>query len=76
MSAVPVLTTDRLVLREHREDDLADYAALWSDHEVVRFITGKPLDRAECWTRILRFAACGRSSATVSGSSSTGKAAR
>jgi RimJ/RimL family protein N-acetyltransferase len=55
MSAVPVLDTERLVLREHREDDLADYAALWSDHEVVRFITGKPLDRAECWTRILRF---------------------
>lgn len=55
MSDVPVLTTERLVLREHRADDLDAYRAVWTDPTVVKFITGRPLERHECWTRILRF---------------------
>lgn len=55
MAAVPVLHTERLVLREHRPDDLDTYTELWADPEVVRFISGQPLDRQECWARILRF---------------------
>ena len=55
MSDVPVLRTERLVLREHRPDDLDAYMALWADEDVVRFISGKPLDRQDCWGRIMRF---------------------
>lgn len=52
---IPVLETERLILREHRAEDLADYTCLWSQDDVVRFITGKPLDRQDCWGRIMRF---------------------
>ncbi|MGY6709066.1 MAG: GNAT family N-acetyltransferase [Rhizobiaceae bacterium] len=55
MSGFPVLEGDRLRLREHRAEDLDDYATLWSDHDVVRHIGGRPLGRSECWARILRF---------------------
>lgn len=55
MSDVPVLRTQRLVLREHRPDDLDAYAALWADADVVRFIGGKPLDAEAAWARILRY---------------------
>ncbi len=55
MSDVPLLTTARLVLREHRTDDLDTYAALWGDADVVRHIGGTALERQECWQRILRF---------------------
>jgi len=55
MSCIPVLEGDRLRLREHRAEDLDDYTALWSDHDVVRHIGGRPLGRSECWARILRF---------------------
>lgn len=55
MSDVPVLRTQRLVLREHRPADLDAYAALWADAEVVRFIGGKPLDTEAAWVRILRY---------------------
>lgn len=55
MSGIPVLEGERLRLREHRAEDLDDYTALWSDHDVVRYIGGRPLVRSECWARILRF---------------------
>jgi len=55
MSDVPRLRTERLLLREHRPDDLDPYAALWGDADVVRYIGGKPLERQDCWQRILRF---------------------
>ncbi len=54
MSEVPVLRTARLVLREHRPDDLPAYAALWADPEVVRFIGGVPFTREQSWMRFLR----------------------
>lgn len=54
-SRIPVLETERLILREHRAEDLADYTCLWSQDEMVRYITGKPLDRQDCWGRIMRF---------------------
>ncbi|WP_421928264.1 GNAT family N-acetyltransferase [Neoaquamicrobium sediminum] len=54
MSAVPILQTERLILREHRPDDLDAYLDLWTQDDVVRFISGRPLTRSECWGRILR----------------------
>ncbi len=55
MAAIPVIEGERVRLREHRPEDLDDYTALWSDEAVVRYITGKPLSRHDCWGRILRF---------------------
>jgi RimJ/RimL family protein N-acetyltransferase len=52
----PRLETDRLILRAHRPEDLADSFAMWSDPEVVRYITGHPSTEQEAWARLLRFA--------------------
>lgn len=46
ISAPPVMTTPRLVLRPWRDDDLAPFAALNADPRVMEFLP-KPLDRAE-----------------------------
>lgn len=53
---VPVLETERLKLRRHRADDLADCAALWAHPEVVRYIGGRPFTAEETWSKILRYA--------------------
>lgn len=52
---VPVLETPRLILRGHGAGDLDDSLALWSDPEVVRYISGKPSTREEVWSRLLRY---------------------
>jgi len=51
----PVLETERLVLRGHVPEDLADSAALWGDPEVTRFIGGRPFTEEETWSRLLRY---------------------
>ncbi len=53
-SAAPTLHTERLDLRAHRVEDLTHALALWTDQEVVRFITGRPSTRQEAWARVLR----------------------
>jgi len=53
---VPLLETDRLILRAHRLDDFDDSAAMWADPAVVRHISGTPSTRAASWTRLLRYA--------------------
>jgi RimJ/RimL family protein N-acetyltransferase len=52
---VPIIETERLILRGHRMKDFDDCAAMWSDPEVVRFIGGKPLTKEEVWARVLRY---------------------
>jgi RimJ/RimL family protein N-acetyltransferase len=52
---VPVIETERLVLRGHRIDDFADSLALWTDPEVTRFIGGRPSTQEEVWSRLLRY---------------------
>ncbi|WP_457089737.1 GNAT family N-acetyltransferase [Microvirga sp. P5_D2] len=52
---VPVIETERLVLRGHRIDDFADSFALWSDPQVTRFIGGRPSTQEEVWGRLLRY---------------------
>ncbi len=54
-STVPVIETERLLLRGHTLDDFGDSAALWADPEVTRFIGGVPQTREEAWTRLLRY---------------------
>ncbi|HZH50772.1 MAG TPA: GNAT family N-acetyltransferase [Microvirga sp.] len=54
-SGVPIIETERLVLRSHRLDDFEDCAAMWADPEVTRHIGGRPSTQAESWTRLLRY---------------------
>jgi RimJ/RimL family protein N-acetyltransferase len=53
--APPVLVTERLTLRAHSRDDLADSRALWADAIVTRYIGGRPFTDEEVWTRLLRY---------------------
>lgn len=46
--------TERLTLRRHTPEDLADSAAMWGDAEVVRYIGGHPQSAEEVWAKILR----------------------
>ncbi|WP_266170057.1 GNAT family N-acetyltransferase [Dyella subtropica] len=53
---VPVLETERLVLRAHRIDDYDTCLAIWSDPEVTRYIGGVPFTSEQVWDRMLRYA--------------------
>lgn len=50
----PVLTTGRLTLRAHTQDDLGALAAMWGDAEVTRHIGGQPRTHQDVWTTLLR----------------------
>ncbi|HEV2764908.1 MAG TPA: GNAT family N-acetyltransferase [Pyrinomonadaceae bacterium] len=43
------LETERLVLRQWREEDFETYARICADPEVMRFLGGKPFNRLEAW---------------------------
>jgi RimJ/RimL family protein N-acetyltransferase len=45
---IPILTTDRLILRPLRREDLDAYAAIWADPMFAEHIGG-PLDRHATW---------------------------
>jgi RimJ/RimL family protein N-acetyltransferase len=53
---IPVLQTERLILRGHTLDDFPAYAAMWKTEEVTRFIGGKPLNEEEAWGKFMRMA--------------------
>ena len=53
---IPVIETERLILRAHRLEDFDALAAMWGDPIVARFIGGKPSTREESWARLLRYA--------------------
>jgi RimJ/RimL family protein N-acetyltransferase len=53
---IPVLETERLLMRGHRLEDFEDSLALWADPAVTQFIGGKPSTREEAWARMLRYA--------------------
>ncbi len=53
-SCTPVIETGRLRLRGHREDDLANVIAMWSEEVVTRFTVGRQLTEEEIWMRMLR----------------------
>ena len=47
--ASPELETERLLLRQFREDDLDDWARITSDAAVMRYVGGSPFTREEAW---------------------------
>ncbi len=53
--SVPVIETERLLLRGHALEDFEDCLALWTNPDVTRFIGGKPSTREEVWARLLRY---------------------
>lgn len=55
-AAIPVLRTERLVLRPHEVSDFEASFSLWSDAQVVRFIGGRASTEEEVWARVLRYA--------------------
>jgi RimJ/RimL family protein N-acetyltransferase len=52
---IPVLQTDRLILRGHQRSDLKDCIEMWSNPAVTRYIGGRAFTPEEVWTRILRY---------------------
>lgn len=54
MNGVPVLETERLFLRGYRMEDFPEFAKIWTEPDVVRFITKKPQTEEESWARFLR----------------------
>lgn len=50
---IPILETDRLILRPHNISDFEASAAMWSDPEVVKYISGKPSTRQQSWSRLM-----------------------
>jgi RimJ/RimL family protein N-acetyltransferase len=53
--AIPAVDTERLTLRGHRIEDLAECSAMWADAEVTRYISGRPNTGEEVWARLLRY---------------------
>jgi RimJ/RimL family protein N-acetyltransferase len=51
---LPTLETERLLLRRYSVDDFENYAAMWADPVVTKFIGGQPFSREQSWTRFLR----------------------
>ncbi|MDQ1533928.1 MAG: hypothetical protein QOF28_1689 [Actinomycetota bacterium] len=53
---VPVLRTERLVLRGFTPEDFEPFAAIVSDPEVVRYLDdGAPISRDDCWRGMALF---------------------
>ncbi|HEY6188202.1 MAG TPA: GNAT family N-acetyltransferase [Pyrinomonadaceae bacterium] len=46
------LETERLTLRMFREDDFEAYARICADEDVMRYLGGKVLTRAEAWRHL------------------------
>lgn len=52
---VPVLETERLILRGYERDDFAVFAEMWADDRVVRPLGIAPLPQDEAWGRFCRY---------------------
>ncbi len=52
--SIPILDTERLRLRSPRASDFEDYAAMYADREVLRYLAGgpEPWDRGRSWRQM------------------------
>lgn len=55
VTEVPSITTERLVLRAWRQEDLDPFAQMCADPEVARYLGGQTLDRDQSWRSIALF---------------------
>jgi RimJ/RimL family protein N-acetyltransferase len=55
VAEIPVLHTERLILRPHRVSDIEASMAMWTDPEVVRYIGGKPSTEQQTWGRMMNY---------------------
>ena len=53
--SVPILETERLILRGHGVNDFAPCSAMWADPRVTRHLRDKPFTEEETWSRLLRY---------------------
>jgi RimJ/RimL family protein N-acetyltransferase len=51
---IPVLETERLILRGHREADFEDMLVIWQDPIVVKHFHGEKMTREDMWSRFLK----------------------
>ena len=49
MVTVPVIETERLILRELRQEDFPVYEKLAADMDVMRYLGGKTMNQVEAW---------------------------
>ncbi|WP_425409222.1 GNAT family N-acetyltransferase [Hyphococcus sp.] len=54
--AAPRLQSERLIMRGPEPDDFPAFAAMWSDRDVIRYITKDPLNEENSWFGFLRIA--------------------
>ncbi len=52
---VPIIETERLILRGHALNDFEASAAMWAEPDVARYIGGRPSTREESWQRMTRY---------------------
>jgi RimJ/RimL family protein N-acetyltransferase len=53
---IPQLKTERLILRDFRQDDLDAFASFLADDEVMRYLGGATLSRDDTWRNMARSA--------------------
>jgi RimJ/RimL family protein N-acetyltransferase len=51
---IPRLETERLFMREWRQEDLAPFAEILADEEVMRYLGGETLSKDDSWRNMAR----------------------
>jgi RimJ/RimL family protein N-acetyltransferase len=54
-SVAPIIETERLRLRAHTYDDLANCTAMWTDPNVTLYISGTPSTLQKTWSGMLAY---------------------